>query len=120
MAQHPPHPQDDEFIEPAHLRRLRLLVTGLTVVLIVGVLAIAATIVIRLGFGVGEALSGGPVRADRFELPEGAEIVALGRGSGTVMFVLRGPDGAEALHVFDEASGEPESRSAIMRRPGGT
>ena len=114
MAQHP----DDDFPEPAHLRRLRLLVTGLTVVLIVGVLAIAATIVIRLGFGIGEAFSGGPVRAERFDLPAGAEIVAVGRGSGTVMFVLRSADGTEGLHVFDEASGALESRSAIGRRPG--
>jgi hypothetical protein len=114
MAQHP----DDNIAEPAHLRRLRLLVTALTVVLIVGVLAIAATIVIRLGFGFGEAFSGGPVGAERFELPAGAEIVAVGRGSGTVMFVLRGAGGAEALHVFDEASGALESRSAVTRRPG--
>jgi Family of unknown function (DUF6476) len=111
MPQYP----DDEFPEPAHLRRLRWLVTGLTVVLILGVLAIAATIVIRLGFGVGEAFSGGPVRAERFALPAGAEIVAVGRGPGTVMFVLRGADGTEALHVYDEATGAPESRSAIMR-----
>ena len=93
--------------------------TGLTAVLIVGVLAIAATIVIRLGFGVGEAFSGGPVRAERFVLPEAAEIVAVGRGQGTVLFVLRGPDGAEALHVFDAANGAPESRSAIARGAGG-
>ena len=118
MAQHRPDRSAEEFAEPAHLRRLRWLVTGLTVVLIVGVLAIAATIVIRLGFGFGEAFSGGPVRAAHFDLPAGAEIVAVGRGSGTVMFVLRAPEGTEALHVFDEASGAPESRSAITRQPG--
>lgn len=93
--------------------------TGLTAVLIVGVLAIAATIVIRLGFGVGEAFSGGPVRAERFALPAGADIVAVGRGQGTVVFVLRGSDGEEALHVFDQASGEPESRTIITREPAG-
>ena len=88
-------------------------------VLIVGVLAIAATIVIRLGFGVGESFSGGPVRAERFALPEGAEIVAVGRGQGTVIFVLRAADGAESLYVFDARSGALESRSAIARDPGG-
>jgi hypothetical protein len=119
MAQHRPDRADDEFPEPAHLRRLRWLVTGLTVVLIVGVLAIAATIVIRLGLGIGEAVPGGPVRAERFELPAGAEIVAVGRGAGTVLFVLREPDGTEALHVFGDEGGAPESRSAITRRPGG-
>lgn len=83
--------------------------------LIVGVLAIAATIVIRLGFGVGETVGGGRVRAESFALPADAEIVAVGRGPGTVMFVLRAADGAEALHVFDDATGAPESRSAIAR-----
>jgi hypothetical protein len=115
MAQYP----DDEFPEPPRLRRLRWLVTALMVALIVGVLAIAATIVIRLGFGVGEAISGGPIRAERFALPAGADIVAVGRGPGTVMFVLRDADGSEALHVFDDVTGEPASRSAIVRVSGG-
>jgi hypothetical protein len=113
MVQH----LDSGLGEPSHLRRLRWLVTGLTVVLIVGVLAIAATIVIRVGFGVGEASADGPVRAERFALPAGADIVAVGRGPGTVLFVLREDDGAEALHVFDEASGAAESRSVIAREP---
>ena len=105
----------DEFPEPPQLRRLRRLVTWLMIVLIVGVLAIAGTIVIRLGFGVGEVLSGGPIRAERFRLPAGAEIIAVGRGRGTVMFVLRRPDGAEALHAFDAATGQPVSQSEILR-----
>lgn len=113
MAQH----RDDEYPEPSSLRRLRWLVTGLTVALIVGVLAIASTIVIRLGFGIGEASRDGPVRAERFALPAGAEIVAVGRGAGTVLFVLRGPAG-EGLHVFDDATGALESRSAIAREGG--
>jgi hypothetical protein len=107
--------RDDEVPEPPQLRRLRWLVTGLTVVLIVGVLAIAGTIVIRLGFGVGQAVSAGPIRAERFVLPPEAEIVAVGRGPGAVIFVLRQPDGAEVLQVFDEATGDPVSRTAIVR-----
>ena len=83
-------------------------------------LAIAATIVIRLGFGVGEAFSSGPVDAERFALPAGAEIVAVGRGPGTVMFVLREPEGVEALHVFDASTGARESRSEIKRERGGS
>lgn len=111
MVQNP----DEEFPEPPQLRRLRWLVTGLTVVLILGVLAIAGTIVIRLGFGVGEAVSAGPIRAERFVLPPEAEIVAVGRGPATVMFVLRGRDGAETLQVFDEATGAPVSLTVIAR-----
>lgn len=114
MVQNP----DNDFQEPPQLRRLRWLVTGLTVVLMVGVLAIAATIVIRLGFGVGDALPIGPVRAERFVLPRETEIVAVGRGPGIVMFVLRGPDGTEALHVFDEETGEPAGRTVIAREGG--
>jgi hypothetical protein len=107
--------EDDDFPEPPRLRRLRWLVSGLTVALIVGVLAIAATIVIRLGFGIGEAT--GPVTAERFALPAG-EIVSVGRGSGTVLFVLRLPDGAERLLVFDESTGEPAGASVIARDGG--
>lgn len=102
---------DDDFPEPPHLRRLRWLVIGLTVVLILGVLAIAATIVMRLGFGFGGA---GPVTAERFDLPPG-EIVAVGRGEGTVLFVLRRPDGTETLRVYDARSGAPAGESAISR-----
>ena len=83
-------------------------------------LAIAATVVIRLGFGVGDAFSSGPIRAERFDLPAGAEIVAVGRGPETVLFVLRDADGAEWLHVFDDATGALDSRSAIERDTGGS
>ncbi len=100
------------------MRRLRWMVTTLTVVLILGVLTIAGTIVIRLGFGFGEAVSAGAIRAERFVLPPEAAIVAVGRGSGTVLFVLRGPNGAETLQVFDEATGAPVSRTAIAREGG--
>lgn len=104
---------DDDFPEPPQVRRLRLLVSSLMVVLILGVLTIAATIVIRVGFGIGEG--GGPVTADRFSLPPG-EIVAVGRGSGTVLFVLRDKAGDERLLVFDEETGEPAGAGAIVRR----
>ncbi len=81
-------------------------------------LIIAGTVVIRLGFGIGQAVSSGPIRAERFVLPPEAAVVAVGRGPGTVMFVLRGPDGSETLQVFDEATGAPISRSAIAREGG--
>lgn len=113
------HHADDDFEEPPHLRLLRRLVTGLIVVLILGVLAIAAAIVIRVGFGVGEGGSeeapGGPVRAERFALPSGMDIVAVGRGAGTVLFVLRGSDGKERLYTFDDRTGKPTGESAIAR-----
>ena len=84
------------------------------VVLIVAVLAIAATIVIRFGLGLGGTP---PLAADRIALPAGMEVVAIGRGEGTILFVLRGPDGAETLRAYDDRTGEPAGASAIGRRP---
>ena len=104
---------EDEFPEPPRLRRLRWLVTGLMVALIVGVLSIAATIVIRLGFLGGSAVA--PVTAPAFELPEAHEIVAVGRGDGAILFLLRAPDGTEALHAFDQRTGAPAGVSAVTR-----
>ena len=107
------HDEDDEFPEPPRLRRLRWLVTGLMVALIVGVLAIAATVVIRLGVLGGRELV--PVTAPEFRLPKGHEVVAVGRGEGTVLFLLRAPDGTESLHAFDRRSGAPAGSSDVTR-----
>jgi hypothetical protein len=109
--------EDDAFPEPPGLRRLRWLVTGLMVALIVGVLSIAATIVIRLGFLGGRDVV--PVTAPAFRLPEAQEVLAVGRGQGTVLFLLRAPDGTESLHAFDERTGAPASVSAVTREPEG-
>ena len=104
-------PEDEE--EPPVLRRLRLMVMALIVVLMLGILAIAATIVIRLGFGVGDGAA--PVAADRFVLPEG-EVTGMGQGEGTVLFLVRGADGVERLVVFDaETGGAPVSTTPVER-----
>lgn len=83
------------------------------VALIVGVLAIAATIVIRFGFLGGQGTV--PLTAAEFSLPTGQEVVALGRGEGTVLFLLRAPDGTETLHAFDRRTGAPAGISAVTR-----
>ncbi len=110
---------DDEFVEPPHLRRLRLLVTGLVVVLILGVLTVVAVIVIRLGLGFDPALSPqidqSPIEASAFPLPGDHEILAVGRGAETVLFTLRAPDGSELLMSFDAATGDVVSTSEIHR-----
>lgn len=112
------HSQDDDFEEPPFLRRLRLMVMVLIVVLILGVLTIAATIVIRLGFGAGDAPRAEPtaISADGIILPSGHEVIATGQGPGTVHFLMRAPDGNEALYLFDEITGHEISRTPISRQ----
>lgn len=102
--------RDGEEETPA-LRRLRWLVMSLMVVLMVSIVAIAATIVIRLGFG-GASI---PAKAERFALPAG-EVVGMGQGVGTVMFLVRGGDGVQRLYVFDaDTGGAPVSVSIVER-----
>lgn len=106
--------------EPPTLRRLRLLVTTLMVVLILGMVSIVAVLVIRLGgFGaVGQiATVADPIAADRFALPEGAEVRALGRGPGVVLIWLRQPDGSEMLHEYEAVGGGLRSATPIRREP---
>ncbi len=112
------HAHDDDFEEPPFLRRLRLMVMVLIVVLILGVLAIAATIVIRLGFGVSDAPSATPVpiSAEGIILPTGHDVIATGQGTGTVHFLMRAPDGSEALYLFDETTGREISRTPVSRQ----
>lgn len=98
------------------------MVSALILVLIAGVVVIAATIVIRLG-GLGSIGEGAqdaaglaaPVGADSLALPAGAEIRAIGRAGGEILIVTRGPDGTEALRAFDAATGAVRSVTAIRR-----
>ena len=82
----------------------------LLVVLMLGILTIAATIVIRLGFGGGAE----GVAADGLILPEG-EIISTGQGDGTVLFVVRGEDEKEVLYVFDAQTGARLSDTKVDR-----
>ena len=90
------------------------MVMVLLVVLILGIVTIAATIVIRLGFAGDVSGRAKPVTAERIALPPG-EIVSVGQGNGTVLFVLRRPDGAERLHVFDAQSSKLLSTTDLVR-----
>ena len=102
--------QENEPEDPPHLRRLRRMVMALMVVLMAGIVTIAATIVIRLGFAGDEAA---PVQAAQFAPPPG-EVEAVGRGEGTVLMVIRGADGARILAVFDQRTGgAPPSISTL-------
>jgi len=103
--------EDEE--EPPALRRLRLLVMVMMVVLMIGILTIAATIVIRLGFG-GAAATAEPVSASELIVPQG-EVLATGQGPGTVHVLLRSPDGEEVLLVYDAGSGAQISATKVTR-----
>ncbi|MEM7507591.1 MAG: DUF6476 family protein [Pseudomonadota bacterium] len=113
----PDPPPDQDAPEPPSLRRLRMLVTTLMVVLILGMVSIVAVLVIRLGGfgggGVSPAIQ--PIDATAFEMPLGAEVTALGRGSNMVLVWLRLPDGAEVLHEYDAATGTLRSATPIRR-----
>lgn len=62
-------------MEPANLRFLRLLVTGLTGIMMVGLVVVVALIVIRLN-------ADGPTMPDQIVLPEGVKARALTIGEG--------------------------------------
>ena len=104
--------EDEE--ELPHLRRLRRMVMALMVVLMLGIVAIAATIVIRLGLG-GDEAAPGPITAASLVLPADHQIVATGRGPGEVHFTVMAPGGSEVLIVLDAASGAERSRTPIIR-----
>ena len=104
-------PEGEE--EPPQIRRLRVLVMVMLVVLMLGIVTIAATIVIRLGFG-GEP-SAQKLTADAIALPAGAEITALGHGPDGVLVTVKTRDGAESLRLHDAATGELLRETAIIR-----
>ncbi|MEL6218973.1 MAG: DUF6476 family protein [Pseudomonadota bacterium] len=105
----------EDLPEPPALRRLRLLVSTLMVALIVGILSVAAVLVIRLGGLSPTAPKLIPITAERFALPAGAEVQGLGRAGGEVLILLRLADGRERLHAYDAESGALLSNSAIER-----
>jgi len=114
MAQ-PRSIRDDDLPEPPQVKRLRLLVSLLMVVLIVGMLVVVAVMVIRLSTLEKPAVAPAPVSAEALTLPAGAEIVAVGQGASGVIVVTRDAAGAETLRVFDPATGAETSATPIRR-----
>ena len=108
---------DDEVPEPPPLRRLRLLVSLLTAVLILGVVVVSATLVIRLTQPAPAVPATAKITAPSLTLPEGHAVAGLGQGAGTVVVITRAPGGAETLRVFDAATGAPVSATPVRRAP---
>ncbi len=115
MAQPRPVRDDEDQPEPPQVRRLRLLVVSLMVVLIGGMVVVAVAMVLRLGLLEGSESAPAPVSAAEFALPEGAEVVSVGRGPGEVLILTREPSGAETLRIFDADSGAEKSATPIRR-----
>lgn len=92
---------------------------ALILVLILGVLSIAATIVIRLGLNTPSEFKtnlASEIDAEQLILPSDAEIVAVGAGPDVALFVVRDRSGAERLVVLSATTGEPVSTTPIVRR----
>lgn len=113
-------PPDEDLPEPPQVRRLRRLVTALTLSCIVAVLAVAAALVGRvLLFDQGGAPlspAGAGAAAQRLALPAGERIVAVGQGPGTILLVTEDAAGLERLRRYDAASGALLGVTAIERR----
>lgn len=108
-----PDDPDDDLPEPPQVRRLRLLVTALTAVMIIGMVTVSATLVMRIGGLRGEQAPAVPA-ADHLTLPEGAQIQAIGQGRAGILIVTR-EGGQEMLRVFDPDTGAERSSTAIRR-----
>jgi hypothetical protein len=106
---------EDELPEPPPLRRLRLLVSGLMAVLILGTVTVSAALVIRLGGAGATSGAPGPIAAEELVLPEGHVVVGLGRGAGEVLVITRAPSGAETLRSFDARSGALRTQTPVRR-----
>jgi hypothetical protein len=108
---------DEDLPEPPQVRRLRLLVSALMVVLIGGMVVVAVAMVLGLGALKGPDKAPAQVSATEFTLPEGAEVVSVGRGPGEVLIVTRDAAGTETLRIFDASSGDEKSATPISRGP---
>ncbi|MEM9782949.1 MAG: DUF6476 family protein [Pseudomonadota bacterium] len=110
--------QDEDLPEPPQVRRLRYLVSGLTLASIIAVLAIAATVFIRLGLAPQEpavSTAPAPVTAEALRLPEGETITTIGQSGGVILAVTEDGEGALSLRRWDAETGAQLSVTPILR-----
>lgn len=94
MTEPLPH-SDDAAPEPGGLRLLRLLVTTLTVVMIVGLVVVVGLLVTRLSDKT-------PPLPDQIDLPDGAKALAVTMGPGWYAVVTQD----QRILIFDATSGK--------------
>lgn len=106
---------DEDLPEPPQIRRLRLLVTSLMLVLIVGTVVVVVSLVMGLGALDLSGTAPTPVSAGQISLPADAEAITLGRSPGEVLILTRDPAGIETLRVFDAVTGAETSATRVTR-----
>ena len=92
------------------MRALKALVIGMGVLIAAGLITVVITIANRTLDG------GGPPTEAALALPPGAEVLETALDGGRIALRLRLPGGAQAIHVFDLATGR---RVATARVDGG-
>jgi len=92
----PPETSIAEGDLPPHLKRLRLLVTVLTVTMIAGVITISAALVIRLNGSSGPQSPSVLVAPGDFALPDGVGAVGISVIDGRTVII--GTDGVIRVH----------------------
>jgi hypothetical protein len=111
---------EDDLPEPPRLRALRRLVTALTATLILGMLAVAGTLVVRLArpeAPAAPAFAPQALTAERLVLPAGEAITALGAAGPALAVATRDGRGAERIRLFDPATGAELGAVAVERAP---
>lgn len=114
----PPGAEGPELAEPPGFRRLRLMVTVLTATLTIGMMVIAATLVIRILMEEGPRPLSAPVAAE-VAAPEGEAIIAVGAGPGALSLLTRDEAGVERLRTYHPETGAEIGVTLIRRSPGG-
>ncbi len=104
-------PESEELPEPPSIRRLRRLVTALTVTLILGVITIVGLLVIRLA-----RVTPPPELPVAISLPAGETATAMTRGEGWVAVVTIDQRGAERIRVIDAETGTARGVTDIAPR----
>ncbi len=92
------------------------MVVALTATLMIGVLAIAAAIVITVSRDPAPApLISGAELAAEIALPAGEALISAAAAAGVLTVVTRSADGAETLRMFSAATGEALGEMAVRR-----
>jgi len=121
MSNHPSGPTDEA---PEHwgdvpqLRGLRRLVIVLTTTLSLGVLAVAAALVIRIMQEPAPTIAPlppGSITAERISVPSGEAIIASGATAGAISIVTRDEAGQERLRLFHPETGAATGEVLIER-----